>query len=66
MPAPIYVTHHIEEILPLFRKTLVLREGKVLYAGRTKQILKPQVLDELYGASFSLVRRKGRHWPVVK
>ncbi len=66
MPALIYVTHHIEEILPLFGKTLVLREGRVLYAGRTRQVLKAQVLDELYGTSFSLVRRKGRHWPVVK
>jgi iron complex transport system ATP-binding protein len=66
IPALIYVTHHIEEILPLFRKTLVLREGKVLYAGRTKQIIKPRVLAELYGASFSLVRRKGRYWPVVE
>ena len=66
MPALIYVTHHIEEILPLFGKTLVLREGRVLYTGRTRQVLKPQVLDELYGASFSLVRRKGRYWPVVK
>ena len=34
IPALIYVTHHIEEILPLFRHTLVLRDGKVLYAGR--------------------------------
>jgi iron complex transport system ATP-binding protein len=66
MPALIYVTHHIEEILPRFKKTLVLREGKVLYAGRTKQILKPHVLTELYGESFSLIRRKGRHWPLAK
>jgi iron complex transport system ATP-binding protein len=66
MPALIYVTHHIEEILPLFGKTLVLGQGRVLYAGRTKQVLKPHVLDELYGASFSLISRKGRHWPVVE
>jgi iron complex transport system ATP-binding protein len=64
-PSLIYVTHHIEEILPLFRKTLVLREGRVLYAGRTDQIIKPRMLGELYSASFSLVRRKGRYWPVA-
>jgi ABC-type cobalamin transport system ATPase subunit len=45
---------------------LVLRGGRVLYAGQTKQILKPHVLEELYGESFSLIRRKGRYWPVVK
>ncbi|HXF76931.1 MAG TPA: ABC transporter ATP-binding protein [Methylomirabilota bacterium] len=64
MPALIYVTHHIEEILPLFRKTLVLRDGKILAAGRTDRVLSPRLLKDLYGASFSLVRRKGRYWPV--
>lgn len=64
IPALIYVTHHIEEILPLFRHTLVLRAGKVLHAGRTAAVLKPQVLREIYGARFSLVRRKGRYWPI--
>jgi iron complex transport system ATP-binding protein len=34
VPALIYVTHHSEEILPVFRHTLVLRKGKVLYMGR--------------------------------
>jgi len=65
IPALIYVTHHIEEILPLFGKTLVLREGKVLYAGRTHQVVKARMLEELYGAPFSLVRQKGRYWPVA-
>jgi iron complex transport system ATP-binding protein len=64
MPALIYVTHHIEEILPLFGKILVLRDGRVLAAGRTAQVLNARMLKELYGASFSLVRRKGRYWPV--
>jgi iron complex transport system ATP-binding protein len=59
------VTHHIEEILPLFGRTLILREGKVLSAGRTNHVVKARMLEELYGASFSLVRRKGRFWPVA-
>jgi len=64
VPALIYVTHHIEEILPMFHKTLVLRRGKVIHAGRTVEVLKPPVLQELYGASFSLLKRGGRYWPV--
>jgi iron complex transport system ATP-binding protein len=64
VPALIYVTHHIEEILPLFRKTLVLRQGKVLHAGRTGDVLKTTVLQELYGARLSLIKRAGRYWPV--
>jgi iron complex transport system ATP-binding protein len=66
MPALVYVTHHIEEILPLFRKTLVLRAGKILYSGPTERILDRDVLKNLYGVSFTIVRRKGRHWPIIE
>jgi len=66
VPALIYVTHHVEEILPLFGKTLVLGSGKVLYSGKTRDVLQPRVLKELYGAPLALIRRKGRYWPVIK
>jgi len=66
VPSLIYVTHHVEEILPLFRKTLVLREGKILYAGGTDRVLRPGVLEELYGAPLAVVKRKGRYWPVIR
>ena len=66
IPALIYVTHHIEEILPLFRKTLVLSGGKVLYAGSTRIVLKPDILNKLYGVSLAILKRKGRYWPVTK
>lgn len=66
IPALIYVTHHIEEILPLFGKTLVLCNGKVLHSGKTRDVLNPRVLRELYGAPLSLLSRKGRYWPVIE
>lgn len=66
MPALIFVTHHVEEILPLFRKTLVLRDGKVLYAGTSRRVLTPTLLQELYGAPLKIVKRKGRYWPVSR
>ena len=65
LPTMIYVTHHVEEILPLFGQTLVLREGRVLHAGATRAVLKPDVLEELYGVAMKLIRRGGRYWPVV-
>ena len=65
IPALIYVTHHIEEILPLFGHMLVLCKGKVLHSGTTRDVLKPHVLRELYGAPLSLLSRKGRFWPVI-
>ena len=36
-PAVILVTHHVEEILPAFGKTLVLREGRVLAVGTLEE-----------------------------
>ena len=66
IPALIYVTHHIEEILPLFGKTLVMRAGRIISAGSTRAVLKSEVLSELYGASFSIIRKNGRYWPIIK
>lgn len=66
IPALIYVTHHIEEILPLFRRTLVLREGRVLRAGSTPDALDASLLKDLYGVDFRIVRRKRRYWPLMK
>jgi iron complex transport system ATP-binding protein len=66
IPSLIYVTHHVEEILPLFGKTLILKEGRVLYSGATRAVLKPDVLQELYGVSLQIIRKKGRHWPVIE
>ena len=65
IPALIFVTHHIEEILPLFKKTLVLRDGRVLHAGNTDHILKRDILNKLYDVSFTLVKKKGRYWPTL-
>lgn len=66
IPSLIYVTHHIEEILPMFSRTLVLKDGEVLHAGETRSVLKRNLLEELYGVSLSIMKRKGRYWPIVK
>ena len=35
-PTLIYVTHHVEEILPCFTHTLLMREGEVFAQGETR------------------------------
>ena len=64
-PSLVYVTHHVEEILPMFRKTLILREGRVVRSGATRTLLHRDVLQELYGVPLRMMRRGGRHWPLV-
>ena len=66
VPSLIYVTHHIEEILPLFKKTLILKDGRILDSGKTGAILKRDVLEKLYGVSLSITKKKGRYWPMTK
>ena len=63
-PSLVYVTHHLEEIMPLFKKTLILKEGKVIACGNTEQIIHDQAIEELYGVSTQLVKSHGRYWPI--
>jgi ABC-type cobalamin transport system ATPase subunit len=45
---------------------LVLRKGKVIYMGPTSGVLRHNVLKDLYGIDFTLMRRNGRYWPMIK
>ena len=66
VPSLIYVTHHVEEILPMFRRTLILKGGRVVVAGNTVELLKRDVLTSLYEISLDIVKRDGRYWPVAR
>ncbi len=64
LPALVYVTHHPEEILPIFTNTLAIKEGKVMASGPTRDILTAGTIKDLYGLPVKLIHRKGRYWPV--
>ncbi|MCE9545738.1 MAG: ATP-binding cassette domain-containing protein [Planctomycetia bacterium] len=62
-PSLIFVTHHVEEIVPSFTQALLLREGKVLRSGETQQIVDAGMLSTLYGRQVGqLNRHGGRFW----
>jgi len=63
-PSLIYVTHHVEEILPVFTKTLILKNGRVMKSGNTHDVLSDRNISELYGVSVRLIKKKGRYWPI--
>jgi iron complex transport system ATP-binding protein len=64
-PATILVTHHIEEILPEFGSTLVLRQGRVLASGPTPEVLRHETLEALYATRLDrLEHAGGRLWPI--
>jgi iron complex transport system ATP-binding protein len=47
-PTLIYVTHHIEEILPVFTNTLLLKEGQVFAEGKTSELISSEKLTDFF------------------
>ena len=64
LPSLVYVTHHVEEILPLFQKTLLLKDGQIIHSGNTEEVLSTSTLKQLYGVSLQLLKKNGRYWPI--
>lgn len=56
--AMVFVTHHVEEIQPVFTHALLLRNGSALAAGRMAEVLQPALLGKLFGRKVRL--SKGR------
>jgi len=63
-PSLVYVTHHLEEIMPVFQKTLILKEGRAIACGRTTDLLKAQTIKKIYALKVKIIRRNGRYWPI--
>ena len=53
-PSIIHVTHHVEEILPCFKKTLLLKDGEVFDAGATESMLTADKLSAFFGTDILL------------
>jgi len=65
-PLVVYITHHLEEVLPGFTHVLLLREGRVVAAGPRKKILTPALMEKTFDARFELTARNGRLWATLK
>lgn len=59
-PALVLVTHHVEEITPVFTHALLLAEGKVAAGGPRKRVLTSANLSAVFDCSVRLVRRQDR------
>lgn len=65
-PTLIYVTHHVEEILPCFSHTLLLKEGEVFTSGTTSEVLTPMKMSEFYEVPVHLEKENERFWLTIK
>ena len=59
-PTLLFVTHHVEEIMPAFTHALLLKEGRVSAAGGIRRVLKGKVLSEVFGEPLRLRRSHER------
>ena len=64
-PTLVMVTHHIAEILPALRQTLIMADGEVAAHGPTEQVLTAETITQVYGVGLrDLVVSGGRYWPI--
>lgn len=61
-PHMLYVTHHAEEILPVFSHTLLLRRGEVFSSGTTREVLSGECLTEFFEMPVDVSWRNDRAW----
>ena len=59
-PTIIYVTHHAEEILPCFQKTLLLKQGEVFSSGETKDMISNEQLTKFFDLAVNVYWDGGR------
>jgi iron complex transport system ATP-binding protein len=64
-PTLVLVTHHVEEIMPVFSHVLILKAGKILAAGKKAPTLNAASLSAAFDAPIRLQKKSGRYSLVV-
>ncbi len=65
-PAMVLVTHHVEEVVPIFSHVLILKSGRVLASGPRTQVLTSRILSKAFAAPVHLARKRGRYSLTVR
>ena len=60
-PTLIFVTHHVEEIMPIFSHILILKGGRVLAAGKKSVVLTRRILSRAFGTKAKPMFKAGRY-----
>jgi len=60
-PSLVLVTHHIEEVVPLFSHALVLHKGRVLKSGAKDEVLTSDIISRAFDVPVRITARDGRY-----
>lgn len=55
----ILVTHHLTEVIPEISRVILLKNGRIFRDGRKEEILRPDLLSELFEMKVEVERRDG-------
>ena len=53
------VTHHLSDLIPEIKRTILIRQGKIVEDGPTHKVLTSATLTKLFKTSIRIINRKG-------
>lgn len=56
----VFVTHHVEEVSPMFFKAVVMKTGRFVASGPCDVVLRERVLEDAFGVPITLIHHNGR------
>lgn len=59
----IFVTHHIEEIMPFINNVMLIKDGKIYAKGQKEDMMKKEMLNRVLNFKFNVTEKSGRYWP---
>ncbi|NQX48926.1 ATP-binding cassette domain-containing protein [Paenibacillus tritici] len=62
----VYVTHHVEEIVPLFTHVALIRDGKLAGAGAKNEVLTQEMLMATFDIPVTVEWDNGRPWIKIR
>ncbi len=62
----IYVTHHVDEIMPWINRVMLLKEGQCVYAGQRTVLQDEALLSKVMGYPLGMFHHNGRVYWYVK
>lgn len=62
----VYVTHHVDEIMPFITHVLLLKNGQVVECGKKEDVLREYILNRGLGYSMHLVKEQGRYFSLYR
>jgi iron complex transport system ATP-binding protein len=65
-PTLVLVTHHIEEIMPIFSHALVLKSGNAIARGEKNSVVTSSILSRAFDAKVKVERKRNRFHAVVR